>query len=597
MDLAPLAAQYFDANFRLTLALSLLVSAAAFIVMRLYTRAIMRESQRTTAPVQAAATAERSARSDSEHVPHLDMRIETLERDPDTAPRSATFRHAERAFTRAAWCYVVAGVVHAAVSTALLFNFDFYARPTTSSALTVFACYAAIFWAWFFTTFFGLALFYGPDRRRRTMLVVGYIAVLPLAGIALWLAGAPRIPLSDVTMVGADLRELMLSFARAVTGEAATADTATFGPLTQPTFFYTLSAVPFVIPVLAFNRFIRGTVGPVFITFALLVTLGPLLVMDILIVTIRRFDLEAIFGASPSRILWPVSFAGAVLIAALVLLWTVRLYRRRHLSDQAFLFDALWLSVSICVTVYLLGNKPRFVYLLGLLPFALYKLVTSLGFRCFVAGDTPLSNARLLFLRVFGSARRSEKLFDLLAARWRYAGTVQLISGTDMARSRFEPDEFLDFIAGRFASRYITSVADIERRLAEVETRPDLDGRYRVHEFFCRADMWQPTVVRLMALSELVAMDLRGFTADRHGCAFELAALIDNVPMDRVVLLIDRTTDVQLLRDMIQRLWNSMVAESPNAGTAGAALKMIDLERSSYPRAVRRLMQIGDGIE
>jgi hypothetical protein len=35
-------------------------------------------------------------------------------------------------------------------------------------------------------------------------------------------------------------------------------------------------------------------------------------------------------------------------------------------SDQTFLFDALWLSVSIWVSVYLFGDK-RSLYLLGLL--------------------------------------------------------------------------------------------------------------------------------------------------------------------------------------------------------------------------------------
>ena len=141
---------------------------------------------------------------------------------------------------------------------------------------------------------------------------------------------------------------------------------------------------------------------------------------------------------------------------------------------------------------------------LGVLPFALYKLILWYAFRRFVVSARPLPNARLLFLRVFGSARRSERLFDLLAARWRYAGSVQVISGTDIARSRFEPDEFLDFIAGRFKTRYIENSADVAQRLAQIESRPDPDGRYRVHEFFCRADAWQETVTKLMQESELV---------------------------------------------------------------------------------------------
>ena len=595
MDFASLAAQYFDPTMRWTVAISLIVSAPAFVVMRLYMRTIMRESQRSATTTRIDLATQRLERSPSAAVPELDIGVETLERDVQAPPRSHTFQHAHRAFRRAAACYVSAGAVHAVVSTALLFVFGFYARPAATSALTLLACYAAVFWAWFFTTILAIALFYGPDRRFRLTLVGAYIAALPLLGICLTFAGAPHLPFTDVRMIDPDLAAVMLSFARAVTGESVSPETVSFSPLTQPTFFYTLAAAPFIIPVLAFNRFVRGTLGPVCITFAMLATLGVLVGFDLLVFLSRAVPMKGMFGTHPLSILWPSMIAVASIVAGVVLLWIVRSYRRIQLSDQTFLLDALWLSVSLCVTVYLSGNVPRLAYLLGLLPFALYKFVMWFGFRRFVAPDEPLPHARLLFLRVFGSARRSERLFDLLAARWRYAGSIQLISGTDIARSRFEPDEFLDFIAGRFRNRYITRAEDIGERIAQLPDRPDPDGRYRVNEFFCRADMWQATVVRLMALSELVAMDLRGFTADRRGCAFELAALMDHVPVDRVVLLIDRTTDVQLLRGMVDRLWKSMAPESPNARTSAASLKVVDLERG-YPRAVRRLMQIGDEL-
>src|SRR5690349_3193577 len=99
--------------------------------MRLYTRAVMRESQRSAGARDTAAVVERSARSFADATAPLDIHVETLDQQVLAAPHSPTFQHAKRAFPRAAWCYVVAGVVHAAVSTALLFHFGFYARPAT----------------------------------------------------------------------------------------------------------------------------------------------------------------------------------------------------------------------------------------------------------------------------------------------------------------------------------------------------------------------------------------------------------------------------------------------------------------------------------
>src|SRR4029450_5081774 len=141
-----------------------------------------------------------------------------------------------------------------------------------------------------------------------------------------------------------------------------------------------------------------------------------------------------------------------------------------------------------------------------------------------------------------------EKLLHFPAARWRYAGSIQLISATDVARGRFEPDEFLDFLNGRLASAYISDRADLDRRLSRLDLRPDPDGRFRINEFFCHSDTWKQTVRSLMAQSDLVLMDLRAFASERKGCTFELGALIDEVPLSRVTLLIDHTTDEPVLR-------------------------------------------------
>ena len=146
-----------------------------------------------------------------------------------------------------------------------------------------------------------------------------------------------------------------------------------------------------------------------------------------------------------------ISITLSAIVACFGLLWVARRYRRMQLSDQTFLFDALWLSVSFWVSVYLMGTDAPLCYLLGLLPFVFYKITVWYGLKRLVKGAKLLSKARLLFLRVFGSSNRSEKLFDLLAARWRYAGSIHLISATDVARARFEPDEFLDFLSGRLA--------------------------------------------------------------------------------------------------------------------------------------------------
>jgi len=76
---------------------------------------------------------------------------------------------------------------------------------------------------------------------------------------------------------------------------------------------------------------------------------------------------------------------------------------------------------------------------------------------------------------------------------------------------------------------------------------------------------------------------------------FELSALIDDVPLHRVVLLIDQTTDELLLRQTLADLWRGINPQSPNACGGIARVRMIDLA-CGYPAAVRRLMQLGDAL-
>ena len=98
-----------------------------------------------------------------------------------------------------------------------------------------------------------------------------------------------------------------------------------------------------------------------------------------------------------------------------------------------------------------------------------------------------------------------------------------------------------------------------------------------------------------MAQSDLVAMDLRAFTAQKEGCIFELGALIDEVPLQRVVLLIDQTTDELFLRRTLADLWRKISLQSPNATGGIARVSMLNLARGRHC-AVRHLMRLGDEI-
>src|SRR5207248_2093380 len=137
---------------------------------------------------------------------------------------------------------------------------------------------------------------------------------------------------------------------------------------------------------------------------------------------------------------------------------------------------------------------------------------TAIGFALLRAAPRPKPRT-LLLLRVFALGTRSERLFDLLRAHWLRLGNISLIAGPDLITTTVEPHEFLDFLGGQLSRQFVRDRADLGRRISGMDTKIDPDGRFRVNEFFCRADTWQITMRELAACSDAVLMDLRSFSS------------------------------------------------------------------------------------
>lgn len=201
----------------------------------------------------------------------------------------------------------------------------------------------------------------------------------------------------------------------------------------------------------------------------------------------------------------------------------------------------------------------------GLLAFLGYKVIARAGFSLLGRQARPIrKRSKLLLLPVFSLGKRSERLFSALATHWRHVGSIQLIAGADLATCNVEPHEFLDFLNGKLARRFIDGPEILDLRISEMDTEPDQDGRFRVNEFFCHDDTWKLVLSRLMSESDAVLMDLRGFSAQNAGCIFEINELINVAPLGQVQFIIDETTDEQFLLRNVWQSWEQMRPTSPN---------------------------------
>ena len=168
----------------------------------------------------------------------------------------------------------------------------------------------------------------------------------------------------------------------------------------------------------------------------------------------------------------------------------------------------------------------------------------------------PASTVRrwgLLVLRVFGSAERSRFLVDV-ADRWAGIGPANCIAAPDVSIHQIAPGRIADTVFGMERARFVLG--------------PELDGdrgwfrpppTHRLEEVHCFADAWRNRVRWEASLQgSVVLMDLRGFEQERRGCEFELGVLVDEVPIDTAVLLVDETTDTDAAIDVLRTAWTSM---------------------------------------
>ena len=245
-----------------------------------------------------------------------------------------------------------------------------------------------------------------------------------------------------------------------------------------------------------------------------------------------------------------LGFCILAVVGAIALRWIRARYEAKAISDESLTVDSIMLLFAINHGMLLVFAHPLW-FLAGLAAFAAFKLVSRLALARLSTAGARGAAPRLLLLRSFSIGRSSERLFDRLMRYWRRAGSVQMITGLDFATRTVDPQELLDFTTGKLARRFIGDDAALDQRLRERDLRPDRDGRFRINEFFCHDHTWRQVLLRLVGDSDVVLMDLRGFTKNNAGCLFELQQLARTGALARAVFLVNDDSDESLMAEVL----------------------------------------------
>lgn len=367
--------------------------------------------------------------------------------------------------------------------------------------------------------------------------------------------------------------------------------------VSQLAFFWLYTNAPATVLLLAFlHRRVRA-VGPLVLTFMVIAVIGSQVILSLVASGDEGLragvSVGAALGLGGVGVFFALIAFGFALFGVIgwrVLKWLGRRYQARKMSDQSLTLDAMWLLFGIVQSITLSFQGWLWIFT-GPIAFVAYKTVSGLGFKMGGLARGSEASHTLLLLRVFALGAKSERLFDALSKRWLRVGSISMIAGPDLVTSTVQPHEFLDFMGGSLSRQFVRDREDLRRRLAAMERGPDPDGRYRVNEFFCYADTWQATMKKLAGGADGVLMDLRSFSKDNQGCVFELQQLLDSVPLERVLFLVDDTSDRGFLEEILQEGWTRMRADSPNRRSARAEARLLHVDPRKA-RNVRGLLKL-----
>jgi hypothetical protein len=412
------------------------------------------------------------------------------------------------------------------------------------------------------TALFLIAL--GDELNHVRTFVMWYVYCWPIVPTLAALLAVPQrralLGFGSYVLIGAAIVFVWSAVLRFALGRVA-AD-----PFINVQAYFVLLALyawlPFLIIFVTGNRRLRS-VSPFVLAGLLIFSFSNLVIGNALVAALDYQVFRDHFTRFDARLMRGLWFMVAALPVGYLcwrgLSWVSRYFERRAFSDTQLLVDSWWLIVVLWQSVEF-TNDFGWSGLAGLLAFVAYRSVVAFCLAFWPAPPAPTGSSRLLLLRVFGFQRRTEKLFDVIAQRWRLLGGVKLIAGADLAMRTMDPADFISFVGGRLRRLFVRSGRDLARRIEQLDERRDPDGRMRISKVFCHEDTWRATLRALLRRSDVVLMDLRGFSASNSGCVFELRQLAESGHLPRTVFVIDQTTDVRLLK--------STVAEQARAGGA-----------------------------
>jgi hypothetical protein len=180
---------------------------------------------------------------------------------------------------------------------------------------------------------------------------------------------------------------------------------------------------------------------------------------------------------------------------------------------------------------------------------------------------------RLLMLRVFGSPEFDD-LVELIGP-WRRVGMIGQLEGFDTVGANPEVQKAVE--SGDVDRAIAMDMEQVRAQMAMATAETDQDLLFRRHSFQCSMNTWQEAIQAMMDQADVIVMDLSSFSEKNQGSAWELRQLLNRVPLSRVTVLINQSTEIDCVRRILDAKAMEMSTTSPNASNPEAKWQLISI--------------------
>ena len=110
---------------------------------------------------------------------------------------------------------------------------------------------------------------------------------------------------------------------------------------------------------------------------------------------------------------------------------------------------------------------------------------------------------------------------------------------------------------------------------------PASDLRFPMNSMQCNGAIWKAALDSLLDRADVVLMDLTGFCRENKGCLYEIQRLAESVPLSRLVLVVNDSTDIELVRETVIAAWSSAAIGNRTISQAPVCIRAVHIGKSA----------------